>query len=59
MLDAVGFAVEDFDEFAVRFLVVPESDHVFLTGKSGEDGTLEADIHGVNFSLMKAVVEVV
>ena len=59
MLYAVGFAIKDLNEFTVGFLVVPEANHVFLAGKGGEDGPLQADVHRVYFSLMKAVVEVV
>lgn len=59
LLDAVGLAVEYFDEFAIGFLVVPKADHVFLAGKCGENGSLETDIHGVYFSLVEAIVEIV
>ena len=59
LLDAVCFAIKDLDEFAVGFLVVPEADHVFLAGKGGKDGPLEADVHGIDFSLVEAIVEIV
>lgn len=45
MLYAVGFAIEDLDEFAVGFFVVPESDHVLLAGEGSEDRALKADVH--------------
>ena len=55
-LNSIAFAIKYFDKFASGLLVVPQSDHIFLFGEGGEDGSMQADVQRIDLPLVKSLV---